>query len=148
MSVSGLIHSAGSRATFARFSLTAATVAVIDTGVLYALHAGAHLNVYSARGLSFVAAIGVGYLLNRRFTFHHHGRDRGVVADLARFAAVFASGGLLNYAIFAFVVATGRDAALAPAVDFWLPLIGVGCGGLCGMGFNYLVSSRFVFGES
>lgn len=141
----GRFWSSSHRATFLRFALVAVTIALLDAGVLYGLHAALGVNVYIARVPSYLAAMTAGYFLNRRYTFHQHERFRSILADLLRFYAVFAGGGVLNYAVFAAVVALGQAAGLAPAVTFWLPLLGVWVGGLVGMAFNYLFSHKLVF---
>lgn len=132
-------------ATFVRFAGVATTIAGIDIAVLYALHRALGANVYLARVLSYTAAITTGYFLNRRFTFYHHRRTRSVPGELVRFYAVFACGGVINYAVFSAVVAAGALAGAGETTRFWLPLLGVWLGGLAGMAFNYGLSNKLVF---
>lgn len=140
-----ILRSTSHRATFFRFAVVATAIAVIDIGVLYGLHTGLGFNVYLSRLVSYFAAMTSGYFLNRHFTFHQHERFRTILADLARFYTVFAGGGLINYGVFAAVVAAGHRAGLGPAALFWLPLVGVWLGGMVGMGFNYVASHKLVF---
>lgn len=143
--ISHVIRSTSHRATFARFATVGGAISLIDIGVLYALHEGLALSVYLARVFSYFAAMTAGYFLNRCFTFHQHERFRSILHDLGRFYVVFAAGGLLNYGVFALIVALGGEAGLKPGVDYWLPMLGVWVGGMFGMCFNYVVSHKLVF---
>ncbi|MGM0534620.1 MAG: GtrA family protein [Pseudomonadota bacterium] len=140
-----LIHSSSSNATFLRFAIVACSISAIDISVLYGLHEGYQVNVFLARVVSYFLAMTAGYFLNRHFTFWHHQRFRHLLTDLFRFYSVFAVGGMLNYGIFASVVALGHQLGLEPGATFLLPLLGVWLGGLAGMGFNYIVSHKLVF---
>jgi len=140
-----ILRSTSHRATFFRFAVAASAIAVIDIAVLYGLHAGLGTNVYVSRVVSYFAAMTSGYFLNRHFTFHQHERFRTILADLTRFYTVFAGGGLINYGVFAAVVAAGHQLGVGQAVLFWLPLVGVWLGGMVGMSFNYVASHKLVF---
>lgn len=128
-----------------RFAGVAATIACIDIAVLYLLHGALGANVYLARIISYTAAITAGYVLNRHYTFYDHRRTQSIPAEFARFYTVFASGGLINYAVFSAVVAGGAAAGAGPTIRFWLPLLGVWLGGLAGMAFNYGFANKLVF---
>ncbi len=128
-----------------RFAGVATTIACIDIAALYVLNGALGANVYLARIISYTAAMTAGYFLNRRYTFYDHRRTQSIPAELARFYAVFASGGSINYAVFSGVVAGGAAAGAGPTIRFWLPLLGVWLGGLAGMAFNYGFSNKFVF---
>ncbi|MDZ7749174.1 MAG: GtrA family protein [Halofilum sp. (in: g-proteobacteria)] len=145
MSVLRHFWSASHRATFLRFTAVAVTIALVDILVLYLLHGLGGLNVYLGRVVSYGAAVTTGYFLNRRYTFHDHQRRRHLAAEMSRFYAVFGLGGLINYAVFAAIVATGEAVGMAPTLGFWLPLLGIWTGGMAGMGFNYACSHRHVF---
>ena len=121
------------------------TIAVVDILILYLLHGAGGLNVYLGRVVSYGAAITTGYFLNRRYTFHAHRRRRHLFVELCRYYTVFGLGGLINYGVFAMIVATGNALGAAPTLGFWLPLIGIWAGGMTGMGFNYGGSHRLVF---
>lgn len=140
-----LIHSSSSNATFLRFAIVACSISAIDISVLYGLHEGYGVNVYLSRVLSYSLAMTAGYFLNRHFTFYHHRRFRHLLADLVRFYAVFAVGGLINYGIFALTVTLGHPLGLEPDATFLFPLLGVWLGGMAGMSFNYVVSHKLVF---
>jgi len=138
--------STSSRATFLRFACVSGTISLIDAGLLYALKDLPGFNVYSARLVSYFAAMCTGYLLNRYFTFHHLERSRVLWEELLRFFSVHAFGGALNFGVFSLVVflaehfgATGTTALIAPLAGVWI-------GGVVGMCFNFLVSRKHVFG--
>ena len=141
------MRSSSRRATFFRFACVGGTIALIDAGLLYLLKDLPGFNVYIARIFSYVAAMATGYVLNRFFTFHHIERGRALLDELIRFFSVHALGGVLNFGVFSLVVFLGEQAELT---RFWagvMPLIGVWVGGLFGMTFNFLFSSKLVFDE-
>lgn len=141
------VRSHSSRATFFRFACVGGTIAVIDAGVLYLLKDLPGFNAYLARVFSYIAAMSAGYVLNRYFTFHHIDKGRALLDELIRFFSVHALGGVLNFGVFALVVFFGEQADLTRFWSAVMPLIGVWVGGLIGMTFNFLFSSRFVFNE-
>ncbi len=145
MPASQRLWSTSNRATFTRFTGVAVAIAVIDIGLLYLLKLPLGINVYLARIASYSAAMTAGYFLNRRYTFHHHQRQRHLAKEMGRFYTVFAGGGLLNYLTFAAIVALGHHLSGTATVRLWLPLVGVWVGGLAGMGFNYGLSRKLVF---
>lgn len=141
------VRSSSKRATFFRFACVGGTIALIDVAVLYLLKDLPGFNVYIARVFSYTAAMSAGYVLNRYFTFHHIERGRVLIDELLRFFSVHALGGVLNFGVFSLVVFFGEQADLT---RFWagvMPLIGVWVGGLVGMTFNFLFSSKLVFDE-
>lgn len=140
-----VVRSTSSRATFVRFACVGGTIAILDAGLLYLLKDLPGFNVYTARVVSYFAAMCAGYFLNRSFTFHHLERGRAWWDELLRFFSVHAMGGLLNFGVYALVVtlaerlgATGRVALLAPLAGVWI-------GGVVGMCFNFLMSRKHVF---
>ena len=141
------MRSSSRRATFFRFACVGGTIALIDAGLLYLLKDLPGFNAYIARVFSYTAAMSAGYVLNRYFTFHHIEKGRALLDELLRFLSVHAIGGVLNFGVFALVVFFGEQADLT---RFWtgvMPLIGVWIGGLFGMTFNFLFSSKLVFDE-
>ena len=140
-----LLRSTAHPAMFARFSLVAVCVSLADIGVLYALNHGFGLNVYFARVFSFAVAIALAYRCNRRFTFSEGANPTNGHRRVLLFWAVFASGALLNYLVFALVVIVGNQMNIASAFTAWLPFLGVWIGGMVGMCFNYVFSCHLVF---
>jgi len=141
------VRSHSSRATFFRFACVGSTIALIDAGLLYLLKDLPGFNVYIARVFSYTAAMSTGYVLNRYFTFHHIERGRALIDELLRFFSVHALGGVLNFGVFSLVVFLGEQAELTRFWNTLMPLIGVWVGGLAGMSFNFLFSSKLVFDE-
>ena len=141
------MRSSSKRATFFRFACVGGTIALLDAGLLYLLKDLPGFNAYIARLFSYTAAMSAGYVLNRYFTFHHIERGRVLLDELVRFFSVHALGGVLNFGVFALVVFLGDQADLTRFWNAVMPLIGVWVGGLVGMTFNFLFSSKFVFNE-
>tara|TARA_Y100001933_G_scaffold50415_1_gene49290 strand:+ start:5332 stop:5775 length:444 start_codon:yes stop_codon:yes gene_type:complete len=141
------VRSHSSRATFFRFACVGGTIALIDAGLLYLLKDLPGFNAYIARLFSYTAAMSAGYVLNRYFTFHHIEKGRALLDELVRFFSVHALGGVLNFGVFALVVYFGEKAELTRFWSAVVPLIGVWLGGVVGMTFNFLFSSRLVFDE-
>ena len=141
------MRSSSKRASFFRFACVGGTIALLDAGLLYLLKDLPGFNAYIARLFSYTAAMSAGYVLNRYFTFHHIERGRVLLDELVRFFSVHALGGVLNFGVFALVVFLGDQADLTRFWNAVMPLIGVWVGGLVGMTFNFLFSSKFVFNE-
>jgi len=120
-------------------------MALIDIGLLYLLKDKPAFNTYTARLVSYPAGLTVGYFLNRYFTFHHIDNVRHVLDELARFFAVHAVGGLLNFGVFSLVIYAAGGADFPPRWEAAIPLIGVCLGGVVGMCFNFFVSRQVVF---
>ncbi len=122
---------------FLRFGVSGVAGFLVDAGVLTLLTVVVGINPYAARVPSFLAAATVTWLINRYWTFaDRRGSDRG--REWRRYLAAMLIGGLVNYAVYALLVAT-----LAP-VARW-PVLGVAAGSLAGMVVNYLSSSRWIF---
>jgi len=125
------------KSQFVRFSLVGVAGLVVDTAVLYgALALGAGL--YSGRVVSYVAAASATWALNRRFTFSGHEDGSSRLAQWAKFLAANSLGGLVNYSVYAALVATSSKVAS-------MPVIAVCAGSLAGLVVNYTLSRKFVF---
>ncbi len=122
---------------FLRFGVSGVAGFLVDAGVLALLTAVAGLNPYLARLPSFLAAATTTWLINRYWTFaDRRGKDRG--REWRRYLLAMLVGGLVNYAVYALLVAT------VATVARW-PVLGVAAGSLAGMMVNYLSSSRWIF---
>lgn len=117
-----------------RFAASGGIGFLADAAVLHALVAGAGLGPVVARFASIAFALGVTWLLNRRFTFGPS--RRRVVAEGARYGGVGVGASLLNLAVYTGIVAA------APAVS---PLAALVAASAAAMGFSWLGYSRFVF---
>jgi putative flippase GtrA len=124
------------KAQFIAFALVGVIGFVVDAGTLYlAMAAGA--GHYSGRVISYLVAATCTWALNRRYTFngHHHANW---LAEWARFLAANAAGGLVNYSVYALLVATSPIVAAHP-------VIGVAAGSLSGLAVNFTLSRLVVF---
>ena len=111
---------------------------VVDAGVLYLFKSA--LGLYFGRVLSFVCAVFVTWILNRRFTFNQRIPGLSLGREFGRYFVSMLGGGSVNYAAYALLVFF---------VDFVArqPVWGVAVGSLAGMMVNYLLAKFFVFGK-
>lgn len=124
---------------FARFVVAGAVGFIVDAGVLYAtLYAGA--GWYAGRVVSFLAAVVVTWLINRRWTFGAHAAAP-TMAEFLRYLSAMSLGALANYATYALI------GFLFP-YSVWLPLFAVGAGSIVGLGVNFTTASRWVYRDS
>jgi len=124
------------KSQFVRFAAVGVAGLAVDTAVLYgALALGAGL--YSGRVVSYLAAATTTWALNRQFTFASHA-DESKLAQWAKFLAANALGGLVNYSVYAALVAT------SPLV-VTMPVIAVCAGSIAGLAVNFTLSRKFVF---
>ncbi|WP_207480130.1 GtrA family protein [Arenibaculum pallidiluteum] len=124
------------RLQFLRFAGVGAGGFLVDAAVLWlAMAAGA--GALPARAASYLVAVTFTWALNRTVTFRDARQDR-LLAQWARFLAVNALGGCVNYAIFAALVLAGGPFAR------W-PVLAVAAGSISALGLNYAVSKRLVF---
>jgi putative flippase GtrA len=121
----------------AKFSCVGAAGFIVDAGVFQGLVSLAALSPYAAKILSYVAAATATWWLNRAYTFTDAERA-DPASQWARFLAANAVGALVNYAVFAAVLAVVPLAAQ-------VPLIAVAAGALAGLAFNFTLSEKFIF---
>lgn len=126
---------------FLRFAVVGALGFLVDLAMLWLGFNVLHLDVYSARIVSFAVTVTFTWALNRHVTFgERRARDwPGMVREWLRFVTVNSIGLAANYAVYALLVtyATGWPAN---------PYVAAGCGSAAGLLFNYVASSRLVFG--
>lgn len=119
-----------------RFGVVGGVGFLVDSGVLYALM-GCGLGFGSGRVFSFLSAVAVTWLLNRRFTF-----DVAQQTSLAReglaYLAAMSLGGLLNLCTYAMIMVL---LPYSPA----LPVVGVAAGSLVGMAVNFAGAKWWVY---
>lgn len=120
-----------------RFALVGVAGLAADVVTLHLFMRWVIANPYIARGASFLVAATTTWALNRAFTFRGHHRG-SIVGQWARFIAANAFGGLINYGVFASLVAT-------TALFADQPVLAIGVGSLVGMVFNFSASKRLVF---
>jgi putative flippase GtrA len=141
----GRLHrSESDHATFLRFAGVGVALSFIDIGLLYLLNA-LGVNLYIARIPSFLAAMAVGYVLNRYFTFHHVETGRALWHSLLRHYSVHSVGGAINYGVFSATLLLGQPFVGSAAASGALPFVAVWLGGVFGMCFNFCLSKKMVF---
>lgn len=131
-----VLGSASSHAQLLRFAIVGTGAFVVDVIVLQAM-LWFGLDPYSGRVVSFLAGNTYAFLFNRAFTFKER-RRRGLRRQWAGFLAVNGIGGLVNYTVYASLVAS------TGLVAQW-PILGVAAGSICGLAFNFTLSRRLVF---
>lgn len=121
-----------------RFGLVGTVGFVTDTTVLYLLMFSAGLDPYRGRALSFLAGVTTTWLGNRHYTFPDRAAHTGRSREWARFFAVSAPTALVNYGIYALLVATLPLAARHP-------VMAVAVATLASFLLNFLGSILFAF---
>ncbi len=128
---------------FLRFAFVGALGFLVDLAMLWVGLDLLGLDVYLARLLCFAVTVTFTWALNRHLTFgDRRARDlAGMAREWLKFVSVNAIGLAVNYAVYAALVTWGEG---------WLasPYVAAGCGSIAGLGFNYLASSRLVFGAA
>lgn len=109
----------------------------VDAGIVQALVRGAGWNPYLARVLSFLAAATVTWIWNRRYTFAQR-RSHRARAEWLRWMALMSVGALINYGIYAALV------AFWPLVREW-PWLGVAAGSGAAALVNFCAARSLVF---
>jgi putative flippase GtrA len=118
-----------------RFALVGVVGFAVDVAALYFARDALALGLYLGRVFSFLVAATATWYLNARFTFRV---ERLGLAQWARFLVANSAGALVNYGVYAALIAAGGVAREIPA-------IAVGCGSLSGLAVNFAFSRRFVF---
>lgn len=121
--------------SFIRFGIVGTLGFVWDTGTVYLLRA--FVNLYIAGTCSFIVAATLNWLINRLWTFRHV-QHAAAHVQWAKFLIANIVGFVINRGIFFLLV------AFCPLVVRH-PVIGIAAGSVGGLGFNYLLSKRFVF---
>jgi len=118
---------------------------LVDIAALwFALHL-MDLNLYTGRVFSFLIAATFTWACNRSLTFAGAGTDR-MLHQWSRFILFNSIGGIVNFAVYVLVAVKLREAYAWPGqIASLLPYMGVACGSVSGLAFNFLTSKFFVF---
>ena len=119
-----------------RFGLVGGVGFVVDSSVLYALMAGG-MGFGYGRIVSFLSAVLVTWLLNRRFTFHVTDQA-SLVQEAIAYLSAMTLGGLLNLVTYALIMAAFTYHPI-------LPMLGVAGGSLVGMVANFSAAKWWVY---
>ena len=134
------VRAAGGLGRFLKFGLVGAVGLAVDASVLTGLIEGFGLGPYSARLVSYFAAVTTTWALNRRFTFAV-GDSGSRITEWGRFTLANSIGGVANYGVFAALVATSP-------FFYAHPVVGIVIGASVSWVFNYHASKRLVFDQA
>ena len=123
---------------FSKFAIIGGAGFFVDVGILYLLrHAG--LDLYSARVLSFIAAVTFTWVGNRLFTFRSgNGPQRRLTEEWFLYLGAMTVGGLVNYGVYAILITV-----IAPFRAH--PWLAVAAGTGAGMLINFLFARRILY---
>jgi len=119
---------------FLRFCLVGTLGFFVDSGALILVTRTGVLGSMAGRVLSFLVAVSVTWVLNRRFTF----RSRAAAKSLVPYIALTSLGALLNLGIYRLWIAVFGEASE-------MLVLGVAAGSIAALAFNFLVSKHVVF---
>lgn len=119
------------------FGVVGAIGFLVDSAALYLLIASTGLGPYAARLPSYLLAATATWALNRRVTFPNR-RGGNAIRQWMEFVLVNAIGGVVNYAVYATLIAAGGVTAAHP-------VLAVACGSVAGLALNFASSRRLVF---
>lgn len=122
---------------FLRFCAVGAVGFLVDAGLLWLLLETTAMGPYGARVLSFLVAATVTWSIHRCFTFPQAPRDRRGRQWL-HFVAVNGGGALVNYGVYALLIATTQVFAQAP-------VMAVAAGSAVALVVNFLANRHWVF---
>jgi putative flippase GtrA len=124
---------------FLRFAVIGTVAFVIDTIVLYVM-LWIGVGHYRGRVVSYLVALTFTWYGNRRITFattRAHGAQ-AIAAEWVRYLMANLTGGLVNYAMYAWLVSA------FPLVSA-NPVLGVAAGSIAGLSVNFTLSKLLVF---
>ncbi|MGP8231318.1 MAG: GtrA family protein [Methylovirgula sp.] len=121
------------------FAIVGVVGFLVDAGVFQLLVGW--LGLYFARVWSFLCAACTTWSLNRARTFRDRRSGRTPAAELAIYLSLMLGGGGINYAVYAAMVHN------IPFVRIH-PVLGIACGSLAGLAFNFASSRQFLFRRS
>ena len=125
------------RGELLRFAGAGVAGLACDVAVLYlALACG--LNLYPARLLSFLSAVTLTWLINRRYTFAGASVPPPSWREFGRYLGAMLGGGAVNYAV---------SVACVLLLPPWrlTPMLAVAAGSLAGMTLNFISAKFLVF---
>lgn len=123
--------------SFGRFVLVGGVGFCVDASILAFLTHYAHWSPWYARLPSFLSAVSVTWLINRRYTFPGRGLDRPA-AEAAWYAAIQSAGALINLAMFGLVLARWGTTG-------FMPVIALAIGAIGGLVCNFSMSNFLLY---
>ncbi len=134
----GLISPRSSLRRFTSFATVGVVGFIVDAAILSTLVHAAGWHHYTARALSFSAAVTVTWYLNRNWVFS---RTADRTREYGAYFGVQAVGAAINLGTYALVI------ALIPSLAR-LPVLPLAAGAALALLFNYSAASRWVFAAS
>jgi putative flippase GtrA len=89
---------------------------LVDSGIVQGLVAWGDWNPYAARVVSFLAAATFTWRWNRHYTFAAHSSQRAPHAEWLHWLALMAVGAMVNYGVYAWLLAAERSLHRWPAL--------------------------------
>jgi Predicted membrane protein len=120
---------------FASYTTVGAVGFIVDAGILSALVHVWEWPHYTARALSFAAAVTVTWALNRRWVF---ARTHDATREYGAYFGVQAVGAFINLGTYALVILAYPPLARLPVLPFTV-------GAALGFAFNYYWTVRWVY---
>lgn len=130
-------------AEFVKFGLVGVGGLFVDMGALWIALNPMGLPLLGGRVFSYLTAATFTWACNRTLTFATRAGGN-LVVEWAKFLAVNAVGGLVNFLTYA-AVAAGPSEIWPQVLLDYRPYIGVCLGSVAGMLINFFASKRFVF---
>lgn len=118
------------------FGISGAIGFLVDTAVLYLLLG--YCGPYVARAFSFLAAVIVTWLFNRKITFKDKSSCMKPQNEFLSYFVLMLGGGSVNYGLYSWLISTYEI-----ALEY--PIIGVAAGSIAGMVVNLATSRFFLF---
>ena len=121
------------------FGIVGAIGFLVDVLLLYSIVG--FVGLFYGRAISFLSAVLVTWLLNRRLTFRHRSSNLASSHELSAYLILMLIGGSLNYAIYA---------GLLVSYPFVMqhPVIGVLAGTISGMFVNFFLLRFVLFSKT
>ncbi len=110
---------------------------IVDAAILTVLMTGFSFDHYSARAISFTAAVTITWYLNRRWVFNRRNVPM-TGREYSAYVLVQIIGAIINLVIFVIVI------ELVPGLAT-VPVIPLAIGAVAGLLFNFTASNFFVF---
>ena len=124
---------------FLLFGLGGTLGFLVDAGVVSLLVNGLGQGPYRSRLVSFLCAVAITFVFNRRYTFAAHAQRR-LGGQASRYLLAMIGGFVVNYGLYAWLIYQFEP------IRAW-PVIGVAAGSVAGFLVNYASSRFWVFGS-
>lgn len=118
------------------FAISGSIGFIVDAIVYYL--ASAITSYYFAKAISFLFAVFSTWIFNRNITFRNSIKYGNVFSELIKYFSSTLLGGALNY--FVFILLMNKSELVMS-----YPIIGIACGSIVGMVFNFTLSKLFIY---